>query len=65
MSPTYASTTDVSTDRSIGEVKKTLLRYGADQFAYMENSSGAIVAFAAHGYQVRFMLPLPLSLIHI
>jgi hypothetical protein len=57
--PRYAATTDVSSDRSIAEIKKTLMRYGADQFAYMENLTGAAIAFVIHERQVRFMLPLP------
>lgn len=59
MAGTYAANTDVSSDRSIAEVKRTLMRYGASQFAYMESEGKAVVAFVAHDRQVRFVLPLP------
>ncbi|MEJ6490773.1 hypothetical protein PQI23_13685 [Leucobacter sp. USCH14] len=32
---TYASKTDVTSDRSGGEIEKTLSRYGATHFAYI------------------------------
>lgn len=59
MSPTYASGTDVSSDRSRAEIERTLARYGADQFAYMSSRERAVVAFVVDGRQVRFVLALP------
>lgn len=56
---TYASGTQVSSDRSVLEISKTVRRYGADQFAFMEGSGTAAVAFVMHNRQVRFTLTLP------
>ncbi|MSS84994.1 hypothetical protein FYJ24_09500 [Actinomycetaceae bacterium WB03_NA08] len=56
---TYAQNTQVSTDRSLSEIKNTLMRYGADQFAVMESRDKASVAFTWEERQVRFDLPLP------
>jgi len=55
----YAERTEVSSDRSRGEIEKTLKRYGATQFAYGWDRTGAVIAFVAHGRQIRFVLPLP------
>lgn len=41
------------------EIEKTLIRYGADNFAYASASGKAMVGFTMHGRQVRFVLPLP------
>lgn len=56
---TYASRTDVTSDRSRGEIEKTLTRYGASHFAYMSEPGAARVAFQKDGRQVRFTIPLP------
>lgn len=55
----YAQNTTVSSDRSLSEIKSTLMRYGADQFAVMESRDRASIAFVYEGRQVRFDLPLP------
>lgn len=59
MMPTYAASTSVSTMKSREEIEKTLMRYGADQFMHGWDANRAIIAFQAHGRQVRFLLPLP------
>lgn len=59
MASQYAKATDVPTDRSRGEIERTLRRYGASQFAYAWDDSHAILGFTAHGRQVRFVLPMP------
>ena len=59
MAARYASGTEVPTDRSIAEIRKTLRRYGATSFAFGEDEHGAVIGFAAHGRQVRFQLPMP------
>jgi hypothetical protein len=59
MASRYAPGTEVPTDRSIAEIRKTLRRYGATSFAFGEDEHGAVVGFAAHGRQVRFVLPMP------
>ena len=56
---TYASKTDVTSDRSRSEIEKTLSRYGATHFAYMTEPGAARIAFQADGRQVRFTIPLP------
>src|SRR5215831_5864853 len=55
----YAATTEVPSDRSRAEIERTLQRYGADQFMYGWETRQAVIAFRAHGKQVRFELPLP------
>lgn len=56
---TYASKTDVTSDKSRSEIEKTLSRYGATHFAYMSEPGAAKVAFQKEGRQVRFTIPLP------
>lgn len=55
----YAERTAVTADHSIAEIRKVLTRYGAGQFAYMEDARHAAVAFNANGRNIRFILPLP------
>ena len=57
--PTYATATAVSTDRSLEEIRRTLRRWDADQFAYAEAGDKAMVAFTLRGRQVRLVIPLP------
>lgn len=57
--PTYAQDTQVSADRSMTEIRKTVTRYGASQFAYLESEERAAVAFVIHGFQVRFVVRMP------
>ena len=59
MSTTYASNTDVSSSRSREEIEKTLMRYGATDFAYGWNETRALLGFVINGRQVRFVLPMP------
>lgn len=56
---TYAAKTDVTSERSRGEIEKTLARYGATHFAYMAEPGAARLAFQADGRQVRFKIPMP------
>lgn len=56
---TYASSTEVTSDRSRMEIERTLTRYGADEFGYMTKSGMAAVAFVMHARQIRFVVPLP------
>ena len=55
----YADRTEVSSDRSRTEIEKTLRRYGAAQFAYGWDRTGAVIGFTMNALQVRFVLPLP------
>jgi len=56
---TYASQTDVSSDRSRAEIERTLQRYGARSFMYGWDEGRAVLGFVASDRQVRFVLPLP------
>lgn len=49
---TYARKTETSVESSRMEIERTLTRYGADHFAYMNSHDKAIV-----GFQVRKDLP--------
>ena len=55
----YAERTVVTADHSIAEIRRVLSRYGAGQFAYMEDPIRAAVAFNANGRNIRFILPMP------
>lgn len=56
----YASTTEVSSSKSKDEIERTLVRYGASQFAYGWEASGkAIVGFVMNNRQIKFILPMP------
>ena len=55
----YAAKTSVGTDRSRGEIERTLERWGADNFAYGKTAEKAMIAFTFEGRQVRFTVPMP------
>ena len=55
----YASTTSVPSEKSRNEIERTLMRYGASQFMYVESQELAIIAFVFEGTGVQFKLPLP------
>lgn len=60
----YAAKTTVPVERSRNEIENILARYGAVQFMYGWESSGALIAFVVEPSpgqrrQVRFHLPLP------
>lgn len=55
----YAENTTVSSEKSRGEIERTLTRYGADQFMYGWKDSAAVIAFRAKGRHIRFFLPMP------
>lgn len=57
----YAQNTSVSTELSRLNIERTLVRYGADQFAYAMQSGTAMIGFVMKGRQVKFILPLPLK----
>lgn len=41
------------------EIERTLKRYGADGFMYGWQNNLAVVGFAMHGKQIKFLLPMP------
>lgn len=55
----YAKDTNVSSELSRLEIEKTLIKYGAENFAYATSAGKALIGFAMHERQVRFVLPLP------
>lgn len=55
----YAANTSVASDLSRLEIERTLIRYGASQFAYASDVARAMIAFTLSGKQIRFVLPLP------
>lgn len=57
--PKYAATTEISPDKTRGEIERTLARYGADQFAYGWSGTDAMIGFRMHGRQIRYRLTLP------
>lgn len=56
---TYAATTSVPADRSRAEIERTLVRYGATQFAYGWADDKAMIAFVMRDRQIRFLVPMP------
>lgn len=59
MSGRYAKGTDVSAERTRGEIENVLARYGADAFAYAIDGRHARIAFRMSGRHFRFSLMLP------
>lgn len=59
MAGQYAQQTTVSSEQSRAEIERILRRYGADDFAYASGRERAMIAFAAEGRQVRFVVALP------
>lgn len=55
----FAEQTSVSAERSRSEIEATLMRYGADQFAYGWEGDRAMIGFRMRDRQVRFMLAMP------
>lgn len=59
MSGKYATTTEVTVEKSRLEIEKTLRKYGADAFAYGEDGRDVRLSFRMAGRQFRFALTLP------
>jgi hypothetical protein len=55
----YAARTRVDVHRSRFEVERVLGRYGATDFAFVEDHAAASIQFAIHGRYVQVALPLP------
>lgn len=56
---TYATTTSVDVDKSQGEIKRTVMKYGADRFGVMEDREGGYVMFEYQGLMIQMKVPLP------
>ena len=55
----YAANTNVSSELSRLEIEKTLIRYGADNFAYATSNGKALIGFTMYDRQIKFVLTLP------
>ncbi len=55
----YAANTSVSSELSRLEIEKTLIRYGADNFAYAASNGKALIGFTMYDRQIKFVLTLP------
>ena len=59
MTRRYAEGTSVSVDRSMGEIRQVLRRYGAEEFSYGERLNTIGVSFIIQGIHVRISVRLP------
>lgn len=59
--PKYATKTDVPVSKSRSEIESIISRYGADEYMYGTKEGQAMVAFKMHGYQIRYLLKLPVA----
>jgi hypothetical protein len=55
----YAQGTSVSTDRSLGEIRKILARYGAMKFGLIDQPGSAAIGFEMQNRAVKIVIPLP------
>lgn len=57
----YAAKTTVPIERSLGEIRSLLLKYGATQFLSGDDAERhlAIIGFIYNKIQIKFVLPLP------
>jgi len=58
MSP-YAEDTPVTPEQSRSEIERTLARFGADQFGYMQKEGAVAILFRARGRAIRIVVKLP------
>lgn len=59
MSGSYAEGTKVDPGKSREEIERTLERYGASGFGYLQEGRDVAVLFRAHGKTVRFIVRMP------
>ena len=59
MTRRYAETTKVPVMRSVEEIKKTLNRYGAGSFGFLEEGNSAAIIFRHEGLTFRIDVPYP------
>jgi hypothetical protein len=55
----YAENTEVSVERSRGEIERILGRWGASHFLYASSENASVIAFQYKDKQIKFSLPLP------
>lgn len=56
---TYASKTEVSVEKTVAEIRTTLVRYKASSFGQFEEPGAAMIAFELQHRRIIFRLPLP------
>lgn len=59
MARRYAEGTEVSVARSIDEIRRTVLQFGAEQFATFESGNAMAIAFTCHNLSIRMAVELP------
>ena len=59
MNNRYAQGTSVSVDRTMAEIRRTLQRFNAEEFAYSERVDRIVVGFTIQGIPIRLTVPLP------
>lgn len=55
----FAANTRVSVERTQAEIKDTLLRYGADEFGFMQSRIKATIGFVFSGLRIQIDVRLP------
>lgn len=55
----YAQNTEVSVDKSLTEIERTLTRYKATGFSYGWQNNMAVISFEMNERRIAFFLPLP------
>lgn len=55
----FASSTDVSVEKSRAEIEGLIVRYGATHTAFMSAPGRAVICFEAKARRIMFELPLP------
>src|SRR5262245_40303043 len=55
----YAKDTSVSSEKSQSEIRKTVTRYGATKFAFLEEEGRAAIMFEVSNRRIRFVVPMP------
>ena len=55
----YAKDTDVSVDRTRGEIERTLHKYGATEFVSGWNQREAVIGFVVRNRHIKIVLSLP------
>lgn len=55
----YAKNTSVPIDRSQGEIRKILSKYGATGFGYGEQGNRSVIMFEMQERRIKFLLPMP------
>lgn len=57
--PRYAERTDVSKDRSLVEIERSIVRYGATGFIYGWSGDSAMIGFVVRARQIKLTVPMP------